>query len=66
MAVTVVAGSAIEADALATALFVMGSAGGELLAGYPGIEGVLVYRAGGELAAVVSDGFPAQGRVNVN
>ena len=67
VAVTVIAGSAIEADALATALFVMGSAGGELLASYPGLEGVLVYRAGGELAAVVSDGFPAQqGRVNVN
>ena len=65
VSVTVIAGSAIEADALATALFVMGSAGGELLASYPGIEGVLVYRAGGELAAVVSDGFPAQGRINV-
>ena len=67
VAVTVIAGSALEADALATALFVMGSAGAELLASYPDIEGVLVYRAGGELAAVVSDGFPAQqGRVNVN
>ena len=67
VSVTVIAGSAIEADALATALFITGSAGGGLLASYPGIEGVLVYRAGGELEALVSDDFPAlQGRVNVN
>lgn len=64
---SVIAGSAIEADALATALFVLGSGGEELLRGYPGIEGVVVYRAGEELAALVSDRFPAlQGRVNVN
>lgn len=67
VSVTVVAGSAIEADALATALFVMGSAGGELLASYPGIEGVVVYGAGEELAALRSNAFPAlHGRVNVN
>ena len=64
---SVIAGSAIEADALSTALFVLGSDGTELLNGYPGIEGVVVYRAGEELAALVSERFPAlQGRVNVN
>lgn len=67
VAVTVVAGSAIKADVMATALFVMGSAGGELLARDRSIEGVVVYRAGAELQALVSDHFPAvQGRVNVN
>ena len=67
VSVTVIAGSAIEADALATALFVTGSAGGGLLASLPGIEGVLVYRAGADLEALVSDDFPAlQGQVNVN
>ena len=64
---SVIAGSAIEADALATALFVLGSGGGELLRGYPGIEGVIMYRAGEELAALTSDRFPAlHGRINVN
>ena len=66
--VSVIAGSAIEADALATALFVLGSGGEELLrGGYPGIEGVIMYRAGEELAALTSERFPAlHGRVNVN
>ena len=67
VSVTAIAASAIEADALATALFVIGSGGGELLRTYPGLEGVLLYRAGGDLEAVVSDGFPAlHGQVNVN
>ena len=67
VSVTVISGSAVEADALATALFVLGSAGAELLATLPGLEGVIVHRAGGTLEAVVSDGFPAlHGQVNVN
>ena len=67
VSVTVIAGSAIKADAIATALFVMGSAGGKLLASFPEIEGVLVYGAGEELEVLMSDDFPAlQGRVNVN
>ena len=68
VSVSVVAGSAIEADALATALFVLGSGGAELLrGGYPGIEGVITYRAGEELAALTSERFPAlHGRLNVN
>ena len=68
VSVSVIAASAIEADALATALFVLGSGGGELLrGGYPGIEGVITYRAGTELAALTSERFPAlHGRVNVN
>ena len=64
---SVIAGSAIEADALATALFVMGSGGEALLHGYPGIEGVVLYRSGDQLAALVSERFPAlHGRVNIN
>ncbi len=65
---SVIAGSATEADALATALFVLGSGGGELLrGGYAGIEGVIMYRAGEELAALTSERFPAlHGRLNVN
>ncbi len=67
VSVSVIAGSATEADALATALFVLGSGGGELLRGYPGIEGVIMYRAGPELAALTSARFPAlHGRINVN
>lgn len=67
VSVSVIAGSAIEADGLATALFVLGSGGARLLRGYPGLEGVIVHRAGEELAAVVSDRFPAlHGRVNIN
>ena len=67
VSVTVVAGSALEADVMATALFVMGSAAGELLAGYRGIEAVVVYAAGAELEALTSGDFPAaQGRINVN
>ena len=67
VSVSVIAGSAMEADALATALFVMGSGGEELLRSYPGIEGVIMYRSGDQLAALVSERFPAlQGRVNVN
>ena len=67
VSVSVIAGSAIEADALATALFVLGSGGGKLLRGYPGIEGVIMHRAGGELAALTSERFPAlHGRINVN
>ena len=67
VSVSVIAGSAIEADALATALFVLGSGGEKLLRGYPGIEGVIMYRSGDQLAAVVSERFPAlHGRINVN
>ena len=67
VSVSVVAGSATEADALATALFVLGSGGGELLRGYPGIEGVITYRAGEQLAALTSERFPVlHGRINVN
>ena len=67
VSVSVIAGSAIEADAFATALFVMGSGGEELLRSYAGIEGVIMYRSGDQLAAAVSERFPAlQGRVNVN
>ena len=66
VAVTVIAGSALEADALATALFVLGSAGAELFTTVPGLEGVIVYRSGAGLAAAVSDGFPAlHGQFNV-
>lgn len=64
---SVIAGSAIEADALATALFVMGSGGEALLHGYPGMEGVVMYRSGDQLAALVSERFPAlHGRININ
>jgi thiamine biosynthesis lipoprotein len=68
VSVSVIAGSATEADALATALFVLGSAGEKLLrGGYPGVEGVITYRTGGELAALTSEQFPAlHGRINLN
>jgi thiamine biosynthesis lipoprotein len=53
--VTVVAPTAALADALATAAFILGPQDGlELLAGYPGVEGLIVGADGG---TVLSDGF---------
>jgi len=53
--VTVVAPNAALADALATAAFVLGpEAGLELLAGYPGVEGLIV---GADGKPVLSDGL---------
>lgn len=67
VSVTAIAGSAAEADALATALFVKGSDARDFLNSHPGVEGIVVYRAEEKLKTIVSSNFPAfQGEINLD
>jgi thiamine biosynthesis lipoprotein len=59
ISVTILAPSCAEADALATAVFVLGMEKGlALLARWPGAEGLLVAERQGRLEARVTAGFP--------
>jgi thiamine biosynthesis lipoprotein len=54
--VTIAAGTAMEADALSTAVFVLGpQLGAELVQSIPGADAFLVLKDGAPLA---TDGFP--------
>lgn len=65
VSVTILAPSALDADALATAVFVLGpQKGTELINRLPGVEGVIFYEEGGELKSVVSNGL--KGRIYFN
>jgi len=58
VSVTMVAESALLADAYATAVFVMGPEEGmALIESIPSLEGMIVYEEEGELRHVTSDGF---------
>jgi thiamine biosynthesis lipoprotein len=59
ISVTVVASTCALADALSTAVFVLGpELGLELLERFPGAEGLLIADRDGNLAAWITDGFP--------
>ncbi len=58
VSVTIVAPSAMEADALSTAIFVMGPERGlTLIQELPGVEGVIIYEQQGKLKWLVSEGL---------
>jgi thiamine biosynthesis lipoprotein len=58
VSVTIVAPSAMEADALSTAIFVMGPERGmALIQELPGVEGVIIYEQQGKLKWLVSEGL---------
>lgn len=58
VSVTIVAPSAMEADALSTAIFVMGPERGmALIQKLPGVEGVIIYEQQGKLKWLVSEGL---------
>ena len=58
VSVTVIAGRAAEADALATGLFVAGPDGLAWFEGDPGVQALVVTEAGGVLTAHATDDFP--------
>ena len=58
VSVTVIAGRAAEADALATGLFVAGPAGLSWFDGDAGVQALVITEAEGELRAHATDDFP--------
>lgn len=65
LAVTVIAASGIEADALSTAVFVLGARAGLDLLRRRGAEGVVLSREAGGLVARTSAGFAARHRLRL-
>lgn len=61
VSVTIVGQSAAEADALATAVFVLGpKAGIEMVENIPGIEGLIIYQQENKLRYLLSSGLSAK------